>query len=147
MARANAAYSERMQSKRARAASVVAFLLLDLLVVFAFIYSGRETRGSGVGERLIDALPFFVGVLIGWLAGRVWRAPRRVMWEGIIVWASTAAVGLVLRFATGEITDSRFVFISFISLGVFVVGWRGAAWVLEALLGREPRVVDEKYRR
>ena len=138
-----------MESKRARAAAaVIAYLLLDLLVVFLFIYAGRETRGSGLGERLVEGLPFFVGVLVGWAAGRVWRAPRTVLWKGIIVWGSTAAVGMLLRLVTGEPTDSRFVFITFIALGVFLIGWRGAAWVLDVLFGRVfPKVVDEKYRK
>ena len=137
-----------MELKRAGAASVVGYLLLDLLVVFLFIYAGRETRGSGLGERLIEGLPFFAGVLAGWGAGRVWQAPRIVMWKGIIVWGSTAGVGMLLRLVTGEPTDSRFVFITFIALGVFLVGWRGAAWVLDVLFGRVfPKVVDEKYRK
>ncbi len=137
-----------MATKRARAAAASAYLFVDIIVVLLFIYAGRETRGSGFGEEFAAAAPFFVGTAVGWLVGRVWRAPRAVLWSGLIVWISTVVVGLLLRSLLGEPTDSRFVFVSFITLGAFLLGWRGIAWILDALFGRAlPKVVDEKYRR
>lgn len=137
-----------MVTKRGRAAAAIGYFLVDVVVVMLFIYAGRETRGIALLDDVLEAVPFLLGILAGWLVGRVWRAPRLVLWPGIIVWVSTVAVGLAVRVLIGAPTDSRFMFITFISLGVFLLGWRGLAWMLDALFGRaRPKVVDEKYRR
>jgi len=137
-----------MVTKRGRAAAAIGYLLIDVVVVMLFIYAGRETRGIALLDDVLEAVPFILGILAGWLVGRVWRAPRLVLWPGIIVWVSTVVVGLAVRVLIGAPTDSRFMFITFISLGVFLLGWRGLAWMLDALFGRaRPKVVDEKYRR
>ncbi|MBC7725279.1 MAG: DUF3054 domain-containing protein [Burkholderiaceae bacterium] len=137
-----------MATKRARAALATGYFLIDVTVVLLFIYAGRETRGVSLIEDLAQGGPFVAGIIVGWLGGRVWRAPRRVMWQGIAVWVSTVVIGLALRVASGDPTDSRFMFITFISLGAFLLGWRGVAWILDALFGRaRPRVVDDKYRK
>ena len=137
-----------MVTKRGRAAAAIGYLLIDVVVVMLFIYAGRETRGIALLDDVLEAVPFILGILTGWLVGRVWRAPRLVLWPGIIVWVSTVVVGLAVRVLIGAPTDSRFMFITFISLGVFLLGWRGLAWMLDALFGRaRPKVVDEKYRR
>lgn len=141
-------YAGPMVTKRGRAAAAIGYLLIDVVVVMLFIYAGRETRGIALLDDVLEAVPFILGILAGWLVGRVWRAPRLVLWPGIIVWVSTVVVGLAVRVLIGAPTDSRFMFITFISLGVFLLGWRGLAWMLDALFGRaRPKVVDEKYRR
>lgn len=137
-----------MATNWGRAAAAIGYLLFDVIVVLLFIYAGRETRGAQFIDDLAEAAPFGLGIAVGWLVGRVWRSPRLVLWSGIVVWISTAVVGLTVRTFTGAPTDSRFVFITFISLGVFLLGWRAVAWILDALFGRAlPKVVDEKYRK
>ncbi|MCU1638636.1 MAG: rane protein [Microbacteriaceae bacterium] len=124
----------------------VAYFAIDLVAVLLFAIAERTTRG--LVEGVDEAWPFFVGVLIGWLVARGWRSPRAVIWTGVIVWASTMTVGLVVRLIIGQSTDSRAGFITLLALGVFLLGWRAIAWILDALFGRAlPKVVDEKYRR
>ena len=137
-----------MTTRRERRAKAVAYLALDLVVVFLFIVAGRDTRGAGFAGSVLEALPFFAGTLLGWGVSRAWRHPRSVLPAGIVIWLGTVVVGLPVRAWVGDPTDTRFVSITFVALGVFLLGWRAIAWVLDALFGRAlEKVVDEKYRR
>lgn len=124
------------------------YFTIDLVVVFLFVVAGRDTRGSGFSGTLLEALPFLAGTVLGWIIAKAWRYPRAVLWSGVVIWVCTVAVGLPVRELLGDATDSRFIVITFIALGMFLLGWRGIAWVLDALFGRAiERPVDEKYRR
>lgn len=137
-----------MATKRQRRARAVAYFVVDVVVVLLFVVAGRDTRGSDFSGTLLEALPFLAGTVLGWAISKAWRTPRAVKWSGVLIWVCTVAVGLPVRELLGEATDSRFIVITFIALGMFVLGWRGAAWVLDALFGRAiERPVDEKYRR
>lgn len=137
-----------MATRRERRTKAVAYLTLDLVVVLLFIVAGRDTRGAGITGSLFEALPFFAGTLLGWGVSRAWRHPRSVFPAGIVIWLATVAVGLPVRALAGDPTDTRFVSITFVALGAFLLGWRAVAWVLNALFGRAlEKVVDEKYRR
>lgn len=129
-------------------AYAVAYFVVDVLAVFLFIVVGRDALAVPFSGDLALAWPYFAGTVLGWIVGRVWKAPRAVRWTGVIVWVATVAIGLLLRFAIGQPIDSRYAVITFIALGMFLLGWRALAWVLVALFGREKeKVVDEKYRR
>jgi len=136
------------RERRIARAKAVAYFAVDAVVLVLFVVAGRDTRESTAAATLAEAAPFLVGAGVGWLVARGWRAPRAVRWTGVVVWGAATAVGLALRVALGQPTDTRFVVITFVSLGLFLCGWRAIAWVLEALFGRAmPKVVDEKYRR
>lgn len=101
-------------------------LLADLALALLFVVIGRRSHDetaalAGLGRT---AWPFLTGVAVGWLAARAWRRPLRVVPEGLVVWLSTVAVGMLLRWLSGQGTAMSFIVVAFVVLGCFVVGWR-----------------------
>jgi hypothetical protein len=135
-----------MKTRRQRRTIALGSLLADLLGILAFVASLRETQRDLPGLTQ-TAWPFLAALVVAWLSIRAWRAPVRVAWTGVLVWAITAALGMVLRAIFQEPMEATQLFVSSVALGVFVVGWRASVWTVRALFGAEERVVDDKYRR
>ncbi|HEY1974475.1 MAG TPA: DUF3054 domain-containing protein [Pseudonocardia sp.] len=102
----------------------------DLIAVLAFAAIGRRSHEEGFSALgvLEVAGPFLFGALVGWLAGRVWRAPPRLP-SGVAVWAGTVVVGLATRVAFTHRLPASFVLVASASLAVFVIGWRLVALI------------------
>lgn len=108
---------------------------LDALTVLVFAAVGRASHdeGGAVTGTLAVAWPFLVGTLVGWVLVR--RRSRRWptdLGPGVLVWASTLVVGMLLRLLTGAGVAFTFVLVAAVFLGVVLVGWR-------VLLPRLPR--------
>lgn len=129
-------YADHMSVRSPSKREVAGSLLLDIAMVVGFVAVGRSTNGEGLLGLLSTAWPFIVGLFSGWVIARAWRQPRIIRYTSIIIWLSTVGIGMVLRFLTGQGVDSRFVFVSVVALGAFLLGWRGAAWVLTVLFGK-----------
>ncbi|WP_167395119.1 DUF3054 domain-containing protein [Cryobacterium aureum] len=116
--------------------------VLDAGVVLAFAAIGRLSHGeslAGIGETY---WPFLGGLIIGWLVLRAWRHPRTIVWTGLGVWIATVAGGLLLRLASGQGVQLSFAIVTTIVLGVFLLGWRAiAALVQRASSQRMPTAV------
>ncbi len=115
--------------------TVTIALVLDVVFVILFAAIGRGSHAEGVfgpfGIGLATtAAPFVVGAVIGWVIARGWRAPLSVPRTGICVWLSAVIVGVLLRIATGQGTATSFVVVTAITLGVFLLGWRGISALL-----------------
>jgi Protein of unknown function (DUF3054) len=108
-----------------------ALLLLDLAAVVAFAALGRASHGEDLAGTLITAAPFAAGAGVGTLVARSWRDP--LAWHaGLVVWAGAAVVGLFLRAAVTGRLPLSFAIIATISLGVLLLGWRGAVRLVGA---------------
>lgn len=115
-----------MSETRAARPQVLPDLLIDIVLVVAFVLIGRRSHDeefnlAGVWET---AWPFFAGLLLGWLVTRAWRWPDRVWPTGVIIWLVTVAGGMVLRSVSGQGTDIAFIIVATVTLGAFLVGWR-----------------------
>jgi hypothetical protein len=107
--------------------------LLDAILVTAFVIVGRASHDRSLTRLLGVALwPFLVGLLIGWLAGRAWKDPNAPVRAGIPVWLGTAAVGMLLRWVSGQGVQPVFMAVGSAFLLLFIVGWR----VIAALVRR-----------
>jgi hypothetical protein len=108
--------------------SAFAALAIDGALVLLFVVIGRATHEE---DRLLGALvtywPFLVGLLLGWLVARGWRAPLALVRTALPVWAVTVAGGMLLRVASGQGVQPSFVIVTCIVLAVFLLGWRLAA--------------------
>ena len=116
-------------SPSARAARAAVF---DLVSVILFVLVGRVSHGEAVdaGGVLSTAWPFLVGLAIGWIASVAWRRPYGVVQPGLIVWASTVVLGVLLRFVTGVGAETSFIVVTAVVLGALLVGWRAVATLL-----------------
>ncbi|ASK65022.1 hypothetical protein CFK39_03375 [Brachybacterium avium] len=107
-------------------------LIGDLLVVILFVATGLVQHGTALTTHnlFLVGWPFALGVLLGHLAIRAWRAPFRIWPHGVFVWAITLATAMAIRalFAAG--TELSFVIVAAIVTAVGMLGWRAVALVV-----------------
>lgn len=105
----------------------------DVLAVLVFAAVGQSSHAEVVDALgvLTTAAPFLLGLLVGWLVVRAWRAPLRLP-VGVAVWAGVVVVGLGARAAFTHRLPLTFVLIAAASLALFLIGWR----VLSHLVAR-----------
>jgi len=99
-----------------------------VLAVLVFAAVGRSSHADGVDALgvLSTALPFLLGLLVGWLVGRAWRAPLRLP-VGVAVWFGVVVVGLGVRTAFTHRLPLTFLLVAAVSLALFLLGWRAVA--------------------
>lgn len=109
----------------------------DVLAVLVFAAVGRSSHAElrdAVGV-LTTAAPFLLGLLLGWLVIRAWRAPLRLP-VAVAVWAGAVIVGLGLRAAFTHRLPVTFVLIAAASLALLLLGWRAVALLIASSRGR-----------
>jgi uncharacterized membrane protein YbjE (DUF340 family) len=100
----------------------------DVASILLFVVLGRRTHdegGSVVVEAAKVAAPFLIGLALGWLAARAWKAPTAPYTTGIVVWLVTVVAGMVLRrlvFDGG--TALPFIIVASLFTLALLVGWR-----------------------
>ncbi len=99
-----------------------------MLAVLVFAVAGRSSHAEGVDAFgvLSTAAPFLLGLLLGWLVTRAWRAPLRLP-VGVAVWACVVIVGLGVRAAFLHRLPLTFMLIAAASLALLLLGWRVVA--------------------
>lgn len=103
---------------------------LDSALVLVFVLIGRASHGEGLLGTLNTWWPFLGGLVVGWLVMRAWRSPSKIVWTGTGIWLYAVGVGMLLRTVSGQGTEFSFVVVTTISLGLFLLGWRGIAVLL-----------------
>lgn len=123
-----------MADTRTLSRTVALAAAADLVAVLVFATVGRRSHAEGLTAFgvLDTAAPFLLGLLAGWLAGRVWRAPTGLR-LGVAAWAGTVIIGLAVRAAFTHRLPVSFVLVATLSLAVFLLGWRGLALVVTHL--------------
>ncbi len=101
-------------------------LLADSALVMLFVVIGRRSHGEAadVEGLAMTAWPFLAGLAVGWLTAGAWRQPVRLSPEGLVVWLSTVAVGMLLRIGSDQGTAFAFIVVALSALGLFLLGWR-----------------------
>lgn len=125
-----------MTTRTVRPTTVTLAAGADVLAVLVFATVGRRSHAEGVDAVgiLITAAPFLVGLLVGWLVVRAWRAPFR-MPVGLAVWAGVVVIGLGLRVAFTHRLPVPFVLVAAASLALLLLGWRSVALVIAGRRG------------
>jgi hypothetical protein len=104
-------------------------IAIDLVLVVVFAVVGRSSHGEvlSAGGILTTGWPFLVACLIGSVLASV---VLTLAWlrEGLLVWAITVVVGMLLRGITGGGLAIGFLIVATIVLAVFIIGWRMIAW-------------------
>jgi hypothetical protein len=102
---------------------------IDVACVLVFCAVGRRSHDEGLNVAGIatTAWPFLSGTAIGWLAAQAWRRPTAVFPTGVVVWACTVAVGMLLRKATSTGVAASFVVVAASVTALLLLGWRALA--------------------
>jgi DUF3054 family protein len=122
---------------RLAARPIVLVAAVDVLAVLLFTIIGQRSHAEALDAIAVlrTAAPFLLGLLAGWLIGRVWRAPARLS-AGVAAWAGAAVIGLAVRAAFTHRLPLSFVLIAAASLAVVLLGWRLVALAVARMLGR-----------
>ncbi len=120
-----------MTTQTVRPATVTLSAGADVLAVLVFATVGRSSHAEGVDALgvLTTAVPFLLGLVVGWLGGRAWRGPLRLP-VGVTVWLGTVVVGLGVRAAFTHRLPWTFALVAATSLAVLLLGWRAVALVI-----------------
>ncbi|GAA1901462.1 DUF3054 domain-containing protein [Lapillicoccus jejuensis] len=116
---------DRTRTRRTTPVAVAA--LLDVVVVLVFAAVGRASHGEqdAVTGVLAVAWPFLAGAAVGWAVARLrGRWPLDVRCDGVLVWASTLVLGMLLRVVSGAGTAPSFVVVAGLFLALTLLGWR-----------------------
>jgi Protein of unknown function (DUF3054) len=118
-----------INDKRRRVRRALIALFADVVCVIAFCTIGRRSHAEGLTVAGIaqTAWPFLAGTGVGWLLIGGWRRPFTVIPVGVVVWACTVVVGMVLRKVTSAGVSASFVVVASVSTAVLLLGWRAAA--------------------
>lgn len=100
-------------------------IVADVVAVLTFAIIGMNTHGTLLMELGRVAWPFAVGAAAGWAWTRAWRDPARIWPQGVCIWFTTVALGMILRVATGGSFAVSFLLVTALFLGVTMLGWRG----------------------
>ncbi|WP_336991237.1 DUF3054 domain-containing protein [Leucobacter sp. VD1] len=96
-----------------------------LVLLFAGIGRASHSRGGALLGLIETAWPFLVGLLLVWGWGMVWREPVRPLRSGVPVWVGTVVLGMAMRLLSGQGTAPAFIIVATVTLGAFLLGWRG----------------------
>jgi Protein of unknown function (DUF3054) len=97
------------------------------LVLFAVVGRVSHREAADLVGVLTTVWPFAVGLGVAWLAGRLWRAPARIAPSGLVAWAGSLLVGMLLRAAGGQGVQPAFVIVAAVVLALLLLGWRALA--------------------
>jgi len=125
-----------MPSRNASPALISLAAGLDAALLLLFVLIGRASHGEGLWGVLGTWWPFLAGLIVAWLVLRAWRTPLQIAWTGLGVWVITVIVGLLLRIVSGQGVQFSFVIVTFLVVGVFLVGWRAIGLLVRRLRHR-----------
>ena len=120
-----------MPASRVRPTVLAAAAGLDAALLLLFVVIGRASHGEGLWGVLDTWWPFLTGLVVAWLVLMARRTPVRILWTGVGVWLITVVVGLLLRIVSGQGVQLSFVIVTFLVLGVFLLGWRAIALLVQ----------------
>ncbi|HWU47382.1 MAG TPA: DUF3054 domain-containing protein [Humibacter sp.] len=103
--------------------------LFDLVLIVVFVLIGRRSHGEEftVAGMLTTLWPFLAGLVVGWVVTRAWRHPLPILHPGMIIWACTVVLGMLLRVLSGQGVQWSFILVAAIVTGIFLLGWRAVA--------------------
>lgn len=107
----------------------VGALVGDALAVLLFVAIGLMQHATPLTTSTVGlvAWPFLVGMLLGHLAIRSWRAPFSLWPHGVFIWAITIAAAMAIRTLFGAGTETSFIIVTATFLALFMLGWRAVA--------------------
>ena len=106
--------------------SVRRALVADIICVILFATIGRASHGEALspGGLLRTGTPFVLGLAVGWGIVVTARIPAQRWLAGLVLWASTLLVGMVVRYFTDQGVAVAFIIVAASFLALTLIGWR-----------------------
>lgn len=113
-------------SKTTASGQVRLTVVMDILAVLVFTIIGRLAHQEALnpGGLMRTVVPFLAGLVVGWIIVVVGRLPATEWRAGLVVWASTLVLGMLMRHFTHQGVAVSFVIVAAIFLALFLIGWR-----------------------
>ena len=115
-------------------------IVIDVALVGVFCVIGRLSHSEGIFGDVPGLLgtiwPFLAAVLLAHLIALLRRTRIDQMLPGVVIWAITVVVGLVLRAIAGQGTALPFIIVATLTLALFLIGWRGILALVRRVRGR-----------
>ena len=119
-----------MATQTVRPVAVTLAVGADVLAVLVFAAVGRSSHAEADAlGTLTTAVPFLLGLLVGWLIVRAWRAPLRLP-VGVAVWVGVVVIGLGVRAAFTHRLPLTFALVTAASMALLLLGWRAMAHLI-----------------
>lgn len=103
-------------------------VVIDVVLVVVFCIIGRLSHDEGIFGDILGLLntmwPFLVAVLLAHAIAILIRLRTARIPAGAVIWAVTAAGGLLLRAVAGQGTALPFIIVATLTLALFLIGWR-----------------------
>lgn len=111
----------------------VSSIFIDQILILLFVLIGQFNHGEmtvaklmtfdGLVQYIGAAFPFMLAAFLGW-AGLILRSYYKIMPAGLVVWATTVVLGMMLRVMNGQTIQPAFVAVAAVILAVLLLGWR-----------------------
>lgn len=96
-----------------------------LIVVFSTFGRGAHSEGLGAAQVWGTAWPFLAGLVVGWLILLATRRDPGGLGSGVLVWAASLVVGMVIRgIGDGRVPHWSFIVVAASVTAIFLIGWR-----------------------
>lgn len=95
-----------------------------LVVVFAALGRASHAEPLALDGLTRTAMPFLGGLLIAWIVLARLGANGFALRDGVVAWALTVAMGMILRLMIGDTAAWSFVLVAAAVLAAFLLGWR-----------------------
>ncbi|MCS3842052.1 DUF3054 domain-containing protein [Microbacterium sp. AK031] len=119
---------------------VALVVVIDAILVAVFCVIGRLSHAEGVFSDIPGLLgtiwPFLVAVLAAHAVLLLRRTSADRLLPGVVIWAVTVVVGLVLRALSGQGTALAFMIVATLTLALFLIGWRAIVALVRRVRGR-----------
>lgn len=117
-------------------------IALDAVLIIVFALIGRASHADALDLLGLaqTAAPFLVGGAVGWIIVSTMLRRAPMLTQGVVVWADTLVIGMLLRALADQGTALPFIIVATIVTGLFLMGWRLVYWMLR---GRK----ESRYRR
>ncbi|AFV89556.1 Transmembrane protein [Acidipropionibacterium acidipropionici ATCC 4875] len=101
-------------------------VVMDVIFVGLFVFIGRASHQEPLspGGLVRTAIPFLVGLVVGWMIVVLAGLPAARWRAGLVVWGSTLVIGMVMRRFTDQGVAQSFIIVAAVFLAVFLIGWR-----------------------
>lgn len=110
---------------------------LVLIIVFALLGRREHEHALNIGGILMTALPFLLAYVVMTLVSRPWLTINKLWPTGVLIWLGTVVLGVATRLLMRDTAVVPFVIVTFVVLGLFLMGRRAVTSLVARKLEKQ----------